>query len=47
MGCGSNTVKNGVCIRCGYKPKIDRKFYSKKEWAEMIEKGMLPKRRAE
>lgn len=39
--CGSKTVKNGVCTNCGFKPDLNKLFYSKKEWAAMVRQGMV------
>ena len=39
--CGSDTVRDGVCFVCGAKPKLERKHYSKKQWAEMVRKGIV------
>jgi ribosomal protein L37E len=39
--CGSNSVQNGICTVCGFKPNLKREYYSKKEWQNMLNKGMI------
>lgn len=39
--CGSKTVHDGICSVCGAKPKLQKEFYSKKEWADMVKRGMV------